>query len=640
VVVTASDRGALDNKLKAALVSRDQAGAISALRGLTALQPQNYTLFLNLAGFLNGQGEVEEAQKVLADLVKAEPLSAHPHMLVADWAKRVRLGPMIEIHHLQNAVDAPGDGEDPVRDLRRRMDAMAKLGFKLAEVGAIPEAATHLQAVVGQQDWSRVAPPVFLKLAEMRSASNRGIEAIELLKRAGVQAAAFKKFKNLPAQAMAELEQTALQNLAREHFWQWELEEAVTAAKAANEIKETPEALLFQALATDALAGSSATFQEVAGALFAKAVGLASAERTPDQLTYLQLAGRRSYARHATRNARRNPDAATDELVEVVMEEVCTEGGEDDSGGGWGDAAAAEAAAVEAARAAPEPVEIGPSCDIDRRLAAGLSVAEFRKRYVDAGRPVIIGGAGAIPDGARRAWSRRALLDRFGDASVKLSRSSSVVAEQAEGSGEGSVSRTLREFVESEVSGEGGALPGPNDDPLYLFKSGQLDGVADDVMPSAYFEGGDGRFSWDAAKRNSSALFYVGPRFAGAFFHQHTSAWNILAFGAKRWYLLPPGLAHKMEPAGGGTKLSMATMVREVLPSLPYRALECTQRAGELLYVPEGWNHGVINLATSVGIVIEGGPNTADFFADGQDPAAQQGRLAQSQEARRRPSVV
>ena len=91
--------------------------------------------------------------------------------------------------------------------------------------------------------------------------------------------------------------------------------------------------------------------------------------------------------------------------------------------------------------------------------------------------------------------------------------------------------------------------------------------------------------------------------------HQHSSAWNALVYGAKRWYLLPPNLDYRLQYS------HMPNWVRSVLPRLPYRALECTQRAGEVLFVPEGWNHGVINLANSVGIVFEVGRSSADWPA-------------------------
>lgn len=36
-------------------------------------------------------------------------------------------------------------------------------------------------------------------------------------------------------------------------------------------------------------------------------------------------------------------------------------------------------------------------------------------------------------------------------------------------------------------------------------------------------------------------------------------------------------------------------------------ALECIQEAGDLIYIPASWAHGVLNLAESVGFAIEFG---------------------------------
>ena len=368
-----------------------------------------------------------------------------------------------------------------------------------------------------------------------------------------------------------------------------------------------------------------------------------------------QLAARRPYARALTRA--RGRVAALEQGGEeggvywgegeeglALRDELIDAGGgglfDSEGGGGWGDAASAEDDTIAAAASSPLSVAIdGGRCDIDRRLAASLSAAEFRRRYVDGGRPVLIGGEGAGVGGmagARRAWARATLLARHGAARVQVTRASAVVAEQ-EGRVTSSAAAeagrtTLRAFVESlAIGGDGGedgadgndgdtAAEGGSDlDPLYLFKAAQLPGIEADIGASPYMDigAGDGsgsaRFSWTAAQRNRSALFSVGPRWAGAYWHAHSGALHSLAYGAKRWYLLPPALEHRVE----GNGATVGAWLRDVAPSLPYAALECTQRAGEVLFVPEGWYHGVLNLANSVGIVVEGGPGTADWPAEG-----------------------
>lgn len=40
-----------------------------------------------------------------------------------------------------------------------------------------------------------------------------------------------------------------------------------------------------------------------------------------------------------------------------------------------------------------------------------------------------------------------------------------------------------------------------------------------------------------------------------------------------------------------------------------HKLFECTQREGQVLYVPTHWFHGVLNLAPSVGLAVEVGQN-------------------------------
>jgi hypothetical protein len=89
------------------------------------------------------------------------------------------------------------------------------------------------------------------------------------------------------------------------------------------------------------------------------------------------------------------------------------------------------------------------------------------------------------------------------------------------------------------------------------------------------------------------------------------SAWNALLYGRKRWFLFPPNADY------GPQYTSMTKWLQDVYPALQSRRaglnLECTQHAGEVLFVPEGWHHGVVNLENSVGMAVEVGVSTHDF---------------------------
>ena len=53
--------------------------------------------------------------------------------------------------------------------------------------------------------------------------------------------------------------------------------------------------------------------------------------------------------------------------------------------------------------------------------------------------------------------------------------------------------------------------------------------------------------------------------------------------------------------------VAIADYVTRVVPALPpeQRPLQCTQRAGDVMYVPYAWGHGCFNTQTSFGFATE-----------------------------------
>ena len=100
----------------------------------------------------------------------------------------------------------------------------------------------------------------------------------------------------------------------------------------------------------------------------------------------------------------------------------------------------------------------------------------------------------------------------------------------------------------------------------------------------------------------------IGPRSSGAHFHFHRAAMNHLLVGWKRWYIAPPGqrmtsnrhisnwVSQRNQSGSDGTTVS--TTVEPLL-------LECDQQAGDVLFVPAYWAHGVLNHRDSVAIAVE-----------------------------------
>ena len=96
-----------------------------------------------------------------------------------------------------------------------------------------------------------------------------------------------------------------------------------------------------------------------------------------------------------------------------------------------------------------------------------------------------------------------------------------------------------------------------------------------------------------AREHGTNAQVYAGPAGAGAPWHYHEQAVNALGFGRKTWYLRPPSTAtYSTEPPRDWY-------------GKPRDAIVCEQRAGDILYVPAGWGHAVVNEEPSVGAAVE-----------------------------------
>lgn len=84
--------------------------------------------------------------------------------------------------------------------------------------------------------------------------------------------------------------------------------------------------------------------------------------------------------------------------------------------------------------------------------------------------------------------------------------------------------------------------------------------------------------------------FFLGTRGSGAPFHLHADAINAAISGSKRWFIYTPAKSIY-------SRVPIKTWVENVLPHLDQsqRPLTCTQRPGDVLYIPLDWGHAVIN---------------------------------------------
>ncbi|XP_034807406.1 jmjC domain-containing protein 8 isoform X3 [Pan paniscus] len=194
-------------------------------------------------------------------------------------------------------------------------------------------------------------------------------------------------------------------------------------------------------------------------------------------------------------------------------------------------------------------------------------------------RPVILQG---LTDNSRfRALcSRERLLASFGDRVVRLSTANTYSYHK--------VDLPFQEYVEQLLHPQDPTSLG--NDTLYFF--------------------GDNNFTeWASLFRHYSpppfGLLGTAPAYSfgiagagsGVPFHWHGPGYSEVIYGRKRWFLYPPEKTPEFHP----NKTTLAWL-RDTYPALPpsARPLECTIRAGEVLYFPDRWWHATLNLDTSV----------------------------------------
>jgi hypothetical protein len=108
----------------------------------------------------------------------------------------------------------------------------------------------------------------------------------------------------------------------------------------------------------------------------------------------------------------------------------------------------------------------------------------------------------------------------------------------------------------------------------------------------------------DGGRSGQRLNLMVGPARSGLHFHHHHESWNLLVHGRKLWMFYPPHVIppHTRIPISTSTVYDGGGVVdwlRRRVSTLQGvdRPIICEQRAGDLVYVPEGWIHAVINTA-------------------------------------------
>ncbi|KAJ3113907.1 hypothetical protein HDU96_002784 [Phlyctochytrium bullatum] len=245
----------------------------------------------------------------------------------------------------------------------------------------------------------------------------------------------------------------------------------------------------------------------------------------------------------------------------------------------------------------------GPTIS-DDRSAKGVAEA-FRKRFDSTSTPVLVKG-GFDFDG--EAWGMEKMVERFGDVRFSIGTEEPSYLRWGMASDPLLVSMTFKDYVEYMKTQR-------DESPLYIFDGDfgeKAPALLDAYKIPRFFE--EDYLSVLGDRRPPFRWVVAGPARSGASWHidpMHTSAWNALIAGKKRWSLYPPtvipaGFKFKTEvdaedgqPRKKGYEAPSALhWFLDVYPMLPveFKPIEFVQEPGDVIFVPAGWWHIVLNV--------------------------------------------
>jgi len=241
---------------------------------------------------------------------------------------------------------------------------------------------------------------------------------------------------------------------------------------------------------------------------------------------------------------------------------------------------------------------------IERVSVKDITREEFVERFEKTRTPCVItdamDGWACYDESSPRYWSVDNLTRRFRDVKFKIGSDDDGYAVRLK-------MKHIQRYLNDPVHTR-------DDSPMYAFDGNVFDREAtkellDDFSIPDWFK--EDLFQYVGHKRRPPYRWIVfGPPRSGSSVHIDplaTSAWNALISGRKRWALYPPGTMDKptIKPRGIGLDGESITWFNVMYPrtvteewkskGLP-PPIDVIQHPGEIMFVPDGWWHAVLNL--------------------------------------------
>jgi histone arginine demethylase JMJD6 len=241
---------------------------------------------------------------------------------------------------------------------------------------------------------------------------------------------------------------------------------------------------------------------------------------------------------------------------------------------------------------------------IERISVKTTTKEEFIERFERTRTPCVITDAmedwGCYKNDGGRFWSVDTLAERFREVKFKVGTDDDGYPVRLK-------MKHIQHYVNDPVHMR-------DDSPMYAFDGSVFDkpetkSLLEDFKIPDWFE--EDLFKHVGAKRRPPYRWIVfGPPRSGSSVHVDplaTSAWNALISGRKRWALYPPRSVDKatIKPRGIGLDGESVTWFNKMYPrttteewkrqGLP-PPIDVIQHPGEIMFVPDGWWHAVLNL--------------------------------------------
>lgn len=229
---------------------------------------------------------------------------------------------------------------------------------------------------------------------------------------------------------------------------------------------------------------------------------------------------------------------------------------------------------------------------VPRIRASEVTLEQFRERFLKASQPCII--TDVVPTWPANAkWHPETLMEQYCETLIKVNEYNA---------DEVRVKMTMRDYLIYMRENK-------EYKPMYVFDSSfqrRAPGLLQDFgIPQYFWE--DLFAALDEQHRPAFRWFLMGCARTGSPFHRDpngTSAWNAVTHGHKRWALYPPWMARvpgqNMDDSHPNSHKWWSLIYPTLAPQ--DKPIEFIQGPGDLIFIPSGWWHAVLNLDETLSV--------------------------------------